>query len=58
MSEVGHVACKSMFLDERNILAPTPRLYRNLIKSYREKWVSHNIPQSVVRAAVRDLGHG
>ena len=45
-----------MCLDERNILAPTPRLYRNLIKTYQRK-VSHNIPQSVVRAAVRDLGH-
>ena len=44
-----------MWLDERNILAPTSWLYRDPIKSYRRKRIT--LSQSVVRAAVRDLGH-
>ena len=44
-----------MCLDERNMLAPTPCVYRDPIKSYRQKRITPS--QSVVRAAVRDLGH-
>ena len=41
--------------DKRNMLAPTPCLYRDQIQSYRRKRIT--LSQSVVRAAVRDLGH-
>ena len=44
-----------MRLDERNMLAPTPCLYRDPIQCYRRKRIT--LSQSVVRAAVRDLGH-
>ena len=44
-----------MGLDERNMLAPTPCLYHDPIKSYRHKRIT--LSQSVVRAAVRNLGH-
>ena len=44
-----------MRLDERNMLAPTPCLYRDPIQSYRRKRITPS--QSVVRAALRDLGY-
>ena len=44
-----------MRLDERNMLAPTTCLYRDPIQSYRRKRII--LSQSVVRAAVRDVGH-
>ena len=37
------------------MLAPTSCLYRDPIQSYRRKRIT--LSQSVVRAAVRDLGH-
>ena len=37
------------------MLAPTPCPYRDPIQSYRRKRIT--LSQSVVRAAVRDLGH-
>ena len=37
------------------MLAHTPCLYRDSIQSYRRKRIT--LSQSVVRAAVRDLGH-
>ena len=44
-----------MRLDERNMWAPTTCLYRDPIQSYRRKRIT--LSQSVVRAAVRNLGH-
>ena len=44
-----------MRLDERNMLAPTTCLYRDSIQSYGRKRIT--LSQSVVRAAMRDLGH-
>ena len=44
-----------MRFDERNMLAPTTCLYRDPIKSYRRKRIT--LSQSVVRAAMLDLGH-
>ena len=37
MTLIGHVACKSMRLGERNTLKPTPMLFLNFNKSYRQK---------------------
>ena len=44
-----------MRFDERNMLAPTTCLYRDPIQSYRRKRIT--LSQSVVRAAMLDLGH-
>ena len=44
-----------MRLDEKNMLAPTTCLCRDPIQSYRRKRII--LSQSVVRAAMLDLGH-
>ena len=44
-----------MRFDEGNMLVPTTCLYRDPIQSSRRKRIT--LSQSVVRAAVLDLGH-